>query len=161
MAINRNEYIHYGQLFTDVEWDICKNQGKIFEEVALQGYNMESFTESYLHSDFCNRYFDAEWSHYQMLDKMSCLAVLIPEIEVQLRKSEGELIFDPDVAYWIGFTYRQVQIGTGVPSTKLAYIIPFDMMCAMYAGGHTISEDMCFERICDDFKLSKKPEFNK
>lgn len=138
----------YGEM-TGVEYDICRTQERIYEEMAKQGYEMESFSDAYLSSDFCNREMDAQYSHFQLEDFGTCSCFFMPQIEDKLKMLPDDYMFNLDVAAWIGFTYRQLNIVTGTPSAELVKIIPFEMMCACYAGLHTIDEDMAVERLIE------------
>lgn len=143
---------------TGVEYDICYTQMRIYEDMAKKGYEMERFSNAYLSSDFCNREMDAEYSHFQLEDVGTCAAFFMPQIEDKLQMLPDDRMFDLDVAAWIGFTYRQLNIVTGTSSTELSNIIPFERMCACYAGLHTIDEDMAVERLIENHQdvLKKK-----
>ena len=152
--------VSYGYYFTDVERMICKSQGLIFEEAANRGYDIISFTKAYMSSKFCAQYFDTLWSYYQSLDCKTNIDILLFEVESNVQKLSGDGVFAADIAFWIGYIYRQLYIGTGTNSAELCMIVPAEKLVLMYPGLHTISEDMAFEQICKDFNLQMKPEFN-
>lgn len=58
-----------------------------------------------------------------------------------------------DVAGWMGFTYRQLQIETGMQSRDIAEIISAHDMLICYPGLHTVDEDMAAEILMHDFHL--------
>lgn len=136
-----------------VDYDICATQQRIFREYALKGYDMKIFTEEYLMSDFCNRHMDRTYSRFQLEDVSECSDFFLPEIGYKLKKYDGGNRFDPDVAEWIGFTFRQLQIETGIKSNDLIKKISFEDMCRLYPGMHTIGELDAAERISEMYNL--------
>lgn len=68
-------------------------------------------------------------------------------------KYENGKIFDPDIAEWMGFTYRQLQLETGVKSKELVNRITFNDMLRLYPGMHTIDELDAAERISEMYNL--------
>lgn len=71
----------------------------------------------------------------------------------RLKKYENGKIFDPDIAEWMGFTYRQLQLETGVKSKELVNRITFNDMLRLYPGMHTIDELDAAERISEMYNL--------
>ena len=138
-----------------LNYDICINQGEIYEIAAEQGYDMPLFSKQYLNSDFCNKSFDKIWSLYHFADAKECLYEINKDITIFPNK-ESSMVFNPDVAWWIGFTYRQLQIETGKSSKTLSEIIPFEELCSCYAGLHTIDEEWATDMICKKHKLIKE-----
>ena len=136
---------------TPVDDSICHTQGSIYEYAAKNGYDMKVFSEVYLKSDFCRRAFDTIYSRFQFADEEECWDFLEPENRAEFKKLDDNKEFDIDVAYWIGFTYRQIYIESGVKSSDLADKITFETMCRYYPGLHTIDEDMAYDIIKKDF----------
>ena len=134
-------------MLDDVEYIICKTQGRIYRYIAAHGYDVEAFSDAYLRSDFCRRAMDTIYSRFQWADEEECLDFITQEID--LPKMDTTSVFDPDVAFWIGFTYRQLYIETNRSSRQLCKDIPFGRMCAMYPGMHTIAEDSVAEIIAE------------
>ncbi len=60
------------------------------------------------------------------------------------------------VAGWIGFTYRQLQIETGIQSRDLWEKVPFDNLLCAWFGLHTVDEVIAAEIIIADFQLPYK-----
>lgn len=137
-----------------LNYDICKNQGEIYEIAAKQGYNMLLFSKQYLNSDFCNKSFDKIWSLYHFTDAKECLYEIDKNITISPNK-KSSTIFNSDVAWWIGFTYKQLQIETGKTSKELSEIIPFEELCSCYSGLHTVDEDSATDEICKKHNLAK------
>lgn len=138
----------------NVTYIICETQADIYEYIAKLGYDMEIFSNLYLKSEWCNKSMDTLYSRFQFADKLECLDFILDEIGYKLKKLDNKY-FDCDVAYWIGFTYRQIYSETGIKSNELADIIPFAKMCGLYAGLHTIDEENAIDIICDNFNLTK------
>lgn len=143
-------------MITRAEELICKTQGKLFEYLANEGYDMFRFSNAYLHSHFCKQHFDTLYSRFQWEMEEEILDFLIPEIKNLLVKYEDNRYFDADTAYWIGYMYRQLYIETGISSKELSERVPFEAMCAVYSGMHTIDEEEAVARLCQDFSLKRK-----
>jgi len=142
---------------TDLNYDeygICEIQAHLFEYVANQGVDIEWFTKAYLCSDFCRRAMDTIYSRFQTADELEHLDFLLPEVGT-LQEYEDNTMFDPDVAWWIGFTYRQLYIQTQISSKELYERISFETMCRYYPGLHTVDEEMATDIICENFGLQK------
>lgn len=130
---------------TSVEYAICNVQGNIFEYVASH-YTYDTFVAfvpAYLHSDFCKRQWDTQYSRYQMHTPEENLDFIRPELTniPWTEAKEDDQVFDNAAAHWIGFMYRALYIQTGVASAMLADKIPLSTMCAVYPGLHTIAEE--------------------
>ena len=139
----------------DICYNICDTQGNIYEYAAMKGYDMEIFSNKYLLSNFCDRAMDTKYSRFQLEDVGECWDFIYPEIGDQLKTMEDNLHFDSNVAYWIGFMYRHLFLGTSVKSKVLSAIIPFDRIFQYYPGLHTIDEDMALDIVCSDFSLEQ------
>lgn len=154
-------------MLSGVDYEICKTQGNVYEYLAKNGYDMELFSLLYLQSDFCRRAFDTNYSRFQLADELECLDFIVPELkerypefcenitEDYVKVKEVDTCFSPDVAYWIGFTYRQLYIETGITSKELSERLPFDAMCRYYPGLHTVDEEMATDIICKDYHFVK------
>ena len=127
---------------------ICNTQGSIYKYAANHKYDMGKFSESYLSSSFCERAMDSDYSRFQFSNAEECLDFIIPEIGDM--ENSWEFYFDPNVAYWIGWTYRHVASSAGIPSNELVKVLPFNAMCAYYPGLHTISEDQAYDIILEN-----------
>lgn len=139
----------------NVQTVICDNQGSIFEYIA-RTYTFDTFVEfvpAFMNSDFCRTQWDVSYSRYQFNLIDENLDFLMPELEKKMQfihASENDRIFDPDTAHWIGFTYRQLQILTGMPSSQIMKKVTFDDLCGAYPGLHTVSEEMSAECLITD-----------
>ncbi len=138
-----------------INYDICINQAEIFELASLHGYDMKIFTEQYMNSNFCNKSYDKVWSLYHNTHKEECLYEIETELDHLLRKRQDEKIFNHDVAWWIGFTYRQLCIETGLSSMEIIKTVSFDELCIAYPGLHTIDKEYATDIICEKHNLRK------
>lgn len=57
---------------TGIGYDICKTQQRIYEYTASKGYDMVSFSDAYLKSDFCKRAMDSAYSRFQLETPLEC-----------------------------------------------------------------------------------------
>lgn len=105
--------------YDTVELKICQNQGRLYRFVANLGYNMKDFSNAYLASDFCKRAMDTTYSRFQMHDEQEILDFLMPEIQEKCSRMNENEMFNPKVAYWIEFTYRQLYYETELLSKDL------------------------------------------
>lgn len=105
---------------------------------------MEDFSKKYLASGFCSKAMDTLYSRYQMDDPEEILDHL--QKEFQLKEADGKYL-DPDAAFWIGWTYRQMYFRTGKKSAELNQLVSFEQMAMWYPGLHTIDEEMAADLI--------------
>ena len=129
-----------------IDYDICKTQEDIFEYAIKQGYELQSFAEEYLTSDFCRREFDTPYSSFQVADAEESADFFMPEIGSRLVKSTKHGEYDA-FAGDIGFMYRLLYIKTSVPSAELIKIIPFETM----ANQSFTFDHYGFDVIADEF----------
>ena len=139
----------------DINYDICMTQSRIYKYVAQCGYDVKKFSDAFLMSDFCRRAFDTIYSRFQLEDVLECMDFIVPEIKDALILNEN-IIFDEDVAAWIGFVYRQLYIETKVNSATLAVKVSFRTLCNYYPGLHTIDLEDATDIICKDFCIVKR-----
>ena len=112
---------------------------------------MDSFSDNYLKSDFCMRAMDSSYSRFQLADEEECWDFIAPEIEKDCKKLDEGAMFDPAVAFWIGFMYRYICRQTGIRSNVLRKYVSYPVMCQYYPGLHTIDEDNAVEIVKKDF----------
>ena len=142
---------------TGVDYDICMTQSRIYRYAAQKGFDMKRFSEAFLCSDFCKRAFDTIYSRFQVADVLECMDFVEPEIEKDMGPSEDGF-FDEDVAAWIGFTYRQLYMETGICSADLSKKVGFEVMCGYYPGLHTIAVEEASQIICRNHSLMYEKE---
>ena len=146
---------------TLVDYVICETQGDIYVYMAKHGYDIQVFSDNYLKCDFCRSAFDTEYSRFQEELANECAAFYMPEIEDNLVKYPDGSCFDSEEAEWIGFTYRQLYIETGVYSSELADMISFEKMREYYQQYRFVSDrDRIFKAVADDYPELQKGNGN-
>lgn len=132
---------------------ICKQQEELFEYVQKQNADVVAFAEAFMKSNFCNRSLDKPYSVDQHADIINWLELLKCE-KITLQPVPWQQRPLPiNVAGWIGFTYRQLQIETGLQSRELWEKVPIDRLIRAWPSLHTVDEDMAAEIIMEDFHL--------
>ena len=129
-------------MLDNIQYDICKTQGNLYEWAANEGLRFPEFSNAYMKSDFCHRSMDTEYSRFQLREPEEHIDFLVMEIPTLLQQKYNNEYFSGDVAFWIGFTYRQLWFETGMTSKEIVEKYPFDRMLACYPGLHTLDEDM-------------------
>lgn len=133
-------------MLDDIDWKICNTQGEMYRCMAKQGYSIKDFSDIYLSSEWCERNFDTVYSWYQMNDADFNLDYFLDECERQPTKVTGDY-FDEDVAFWIGWTYRQLYLELKIPSREIVKHVSFEDMAMWYDGLHTVDPDVAFDII--------------
>lgn len=147
---------------TDVQTAICSNQGSLFEYIA-RIYTFDTFVKfvpDFMNSNFCRIQWDVPYSRYQfdLIDEN--LDFLMPELKQVMQfvpASADDRIFEPGTANWIGFTYRQLQILTTIPSRQLVNTITLDDLCSAYPGLHTVNDEMSAQWLITDKLTASQP----
>lgn len=137
----------------DVHRYICKQQQELFEYVQAHNADVIFFAESFMKSDFCNRSLDKPYSVDQYADIMNWLEFLEWEKITVRAVLQQQRPVSFRVAGWLGFTYRQLQIETGIQSRELWEKVPIERLIRAWPGLHTVDEDMAAEIIMEDFHL--------
>lgn len=141
---------------TKVEYSICGNQGDAFELAAntLEYSSFLYFVHVFMGSDFCNREIDSVYSAFQMQDGAEWIDFVFGDLSRNplFQRAKGK-VFQPEVAYWIGYTYRQLAIATKTHSRDLIRIIPPEDMMHLYPGYHVLDPDDALERLIGTYHL--------
>ena len=141
---------------TKVEYSICNNQGDAFELAAntLEYNSFLYFVHVFMGSDFCNREIDSVYSAFQMQDGAEWVDFVFGDLDKNpLFQKAKDKIFQPETAYWIGCTYRQLAIATKIHSRDLIRIIPPEDMMQLYPGYHVLDPDDALERLISTYRL--------
>lgn len=116
-----------------------------------KGFDLESFSDLFLTSDFCARAFDTPYSHFQTDDEDVSMIFVLREVAPKINESDQQ--FSEDAAYWIGYMYRFLYIQTDIPSAVLKEKVPFSYMAKKAYGLSTIDEEQAVDIICSDCNL--------
>ena len=134
---------------TEIMYDICQQQGKIWEIAASKGLDMEKFSKVYLSSSFCKN-FDKCWSLYHNMNPYEAFEEFMSENNVSERSDK--LYYDVDVSYFAGFMYRLTAFKTHKKSTEIEKYLDFSELMRRYPGLHTVSEEEAVDEILDSHK---------
>ena len=85
--------------------DICETQSEIYKYMARRKYNMETFSDCCLKSEFCKNELDKIFSPYHQEFSNACADEFLLEIESFLKKQENAS--DTTVAGYAGYLYRK------------------------------------------------------
>lgn len=139
-----------------VHFNICEVQQEIFEYAVNLKYDLKTFVNVYLKSNFCRRAFDTIYSRFQTADAEECADFFLPEIEKNLVKATSQNAYD-SLAGDIGFMYRLLYIKTSVPSANLVQIIPFEEMVKRALSFDYYGFDESADKLIEDFGLPQQP----
>jgi len=141
-----------------LEKDICRTQAAFYEMAAYDGCDIHKFSDMYLNSRFCLNRMETKYSSFQREDARTCLEFIYPEIgtpEQMPFNVKKDVIFNPDVAYWIGYTYYQLFCETGVHGKFLSVKVPFSQLLLNYPAHHTLDEEYSTDKLCSYYGLIK------
>lgn len=133
---------------------ICSQQQELYEYAQQNNADIRRFSDDFLNSDFCNRSLDQPYSADQYMDIMNWLEFL-EQNGIYLSEYRTATPLPFQLAGWLGFTYRQIQIETKISSRELAKRIPIDRLIIAYPGLHTVDEEMASEILIHDFKINQ------
>jgi hypothetical protein len=145
---------------------ICDTQSEIYEYMAKEGYDIKTFSDAYLASEFCKREMDTLYSSFQQEFANACVEFFMPQLEGKLVKDDSHEQ-DKVLAKRIGYMYRVLYMKTSVPSAELAKIVPFDEMAELartfvQCGYECVSEEIIrkhnlpHKRYDSDIKLTEE-----
>ena len=144
-----------------LERDICRTQASFYEEAARDGCDMHVFSDRYLASRFCRNRMQTRYSSFQREDARTCLEFIYPETgfpESMPFSRDRDVIFSPDIAYWLGYTYHQLYCETGTEGRELAEKVPFEKLVLNYPAHHTLDEIYSTDMLCRYYGLEKDAE---
>ena len=131
------------------ELQLCNIQGKLFELSGKKGYSSEKFIHSFMKSKVVES-LDAIYDRLQWAGE----AYLLEELEDEVNLEYGD-IYDIDVLYWIGYTYRYWHYYTGESSKEIVEIADAKTMNVCWLGYHTYDITMEIEELKNDFNSKK------
>ena len=129
-----------------IELDIAHNHGALFEYVIKQNYDIITFVNEFMRSEFCRRTWDSEYSVLQLWDACFTISEYLHEGYV-IPKTDTPFE-DIDMMFWIGYIYRLCVLRLEISSAKLIDCVPLEMLMNGYYGLHTLDP----LRVCDDIK---------
>lgn len=131
-------------LLGPVESSICDVQGALFEKAADIGLDSEDFALKFMDSLVAKR-LDLPWDRTQWAGEGWLMA--------ELRDSEnfrsGGEVWDRDVMFWLGYTYRVWRFTQNMPSREIVRIGPPRALMEGYPGLHTLDCADVARRFCE------------
>jgi len=91
--------------------------------MAKKKYDMNVFSDVFMHSDFCKRHFDTVYSPYQMEFPKAIYELCMSEIETLLVRKMSLSEYDRCFSEDVGIMYRKLYHETSIPSAEL---IPYN-----------------------------------
>lgn len=120
--------------------DICRTQERLFRAASKKHFNMQQFAELFMNSDLANLDLDCEYSPFNASFASELLEILgYPTFPYEES--------DEDIAGWIGYLYRLIQIKKGISSKEVYQKFPYKKMEEYWIFGHTMSDDAFIDRI--------------
>lgn len=138
-----------------IERYICSQQKEIYEYAYSHNADICKFSDAFLNSDFCNRSLDKPYSVDQFADIVNWLEFLEWENIKVVPEKDFDNRCSLQAAGWCGFTYRQLQIETGIQSRDLSRKVPVEKLLFSYPGLHTLDEEVAADIIRQDFFLDR------
>lgn len=114
---------------------ISEMQARLFELSGELGYNSERFIKAFMTSAIAKG-LDSEFDFMQWAGKEYILERMQDELPDALVK-DGE-VYDGEVLYWAGYTYRQWHFLTGESSKEIYRHANAATMNECYLGYHTV-----------------------
>jgi len=129
---------------------VCVSQGLVFAYANDNGYDMATFTEEFLCSDFCRREWDADSSWYQFAHATQTMKFLIKECHLKKGKTYAH-----DVMYWVGYMYRLMAQTYHLPSRIVFQHISFDHMLDGFLSYHILAFTVAAKYLHEDYWLER------
>ena len=125
-----------------IEYDRAVTQAELYEYVCKEGFDVSDFSDRFLNSEFCGRSMDANYSRHQ-LEFPELLASYVFE-EVVPKKAEENFVPE-EVAWWVGYMYRQLSLKYHITSRNIVRQLPFEKIARRYNGLHIVDDDIALE----------------
>ena len=149
MEILKQKMSDCSPISNKIMYDICVQQGRIWEIAASKGLDMEEFSKKYLSSSFCKS-FDKCWSLYQVMNPHEAFDEFISTNKVTERSDK--LYYGVDVSYFAGFMYRFIAFKTHKKNADIQKHLSFSELVRRYPGLHTVSEEEALDEILESHK---------
>ncbi len=115
---------------TEIPYERCNKQGKIFAIANRLGYDLKGYVERYMSSELATGGEDDDYSYYQIASPSYSLDLI--EDEELLEETPGAGGYSNGEAYWIGFFYKYLAAASSLRGKSLLEKVPFDEMHALY-----------------------------
>jgi len=127
----------------ELQLKLCDIQGRLFELSGTNNIPSAAFIRSFMTSDVAkaldSRYNRAQWMGEEYL---------LEELRSGAKESSASGdVFDSEILYWIGYTYRYWHYYTGESSAKIARQAPAETMRRNYMMFHTMDPSLAIEKL--------------
>lgn len=134
------------------EIEQCRMQGKLFQRSAEEGYDSEIFIKTFMRSDIA-KHIDNEFDFLQWAGEEYILEKMEDELKAILVKSDK--LYNSDVLYWIGYTYRLWHFYTGEKSKDIYKQAPANHMNIVYLMYHTFSCELAIDKLKEAYETKQ------
>ncbi len=139
-------------MLTREKRQLCDIQGRLFELAWQNGYDSVAFMQAFMNSKAAAS-LDDVYDRLQWAGEEYILEELEDEVG-GLQKSD--VIFDREVMYWAGYTYRYWHFYTQESSKEIYAAADADMMNACWLGFHTLDVEMAIDDLKEIHALRMK-----
>ena len=141
--------------FTYSDFELCRMQGKIFENSRFYKDSSPVFIRRFMYSDIARRMDEGGYMFESTGD------MLLHEDAASENSNPRKVCFSREELYWIGYIYRYWAIMTGAASKKIFKIAPSREMRELYYPYHSLSPEQAIERILESKGISNEDEISK
>lgn len=119
---------------------LCDIQGRLFELALRHGYDCPRFIALFMNSRTA-RALDDVYDRLQWAGEEYILEELADEVQLPRKGT----LYDREVMYWIGYTYRYWHYYTGEMSASIYEIADAERMASSWLGFHTLDVEMAID----------------
>lgn len=125
-----------------LETALSDMQAKLFVMSGNDGYDSKIFIKCFMNSSIAKG-LDSDFDFMQWAGKEYIYEKMHDEMPEAFVK--GGKVFDSDVLFWIGYTYRRWHYISGETSKEIYKIANADIMNTSFLGYHTVDVDVAIE----------------
>ena len=130
---------------------LCDVQGKLFELAWRKGFDMSALVPAFMKSRTA-ALIDSTFNHLQWAGEAYILEEFVAE--TGLRHGRARKSLPPEHLFWAGYLYRYWHCLTGETSKAIYAIADYRTMAGVYAGYHTLSNELAIENLTEDAKAA-------
>ena len=130
---------------------LCDVQGRLFELAWRKGFDMAAFVPAFMKSRTA-ALIDSTYNHLQWAGEAYILEELVAE--TGLGRGRARRSLPPEHLFWTGYLYRYWHCLTGETSAAIYAIANYRTMAGVYAGYHTLSNELAIENLTEDAKAA-------
>ena len=141
--------------FTYSDLELCRIQGRIFENSRQDTDSSPVFIRRFMYSDTARRMDEGGYLFESAND------MILREDTAAGSSNPRKVCFSAEELYWIGYIYRYWAIMTGTPSKKIFRIAPSREMRSLYYPYHSLSPEKAIGRILEAKGIHSEDEISK